>query len=590
NFASSPWSMMGAVGGAFFVVFGISYLFLNSVFNGDSTKVADAENEKTKLEEEANEEKDSDGDVRAKLALKQQQDELNELNESQNDNKKVTEKVNNLSKEKTDAKATTKPKAALRRETRNTSTPPPIQRIRSTPRRSITTSLPRPKPVRQATPPPKGVNKVAKSIVRPSEVERDPLAELNRLRTIGSFGEIDYSQVNNKNNSEVEETLVASTSSIYETPRERRLRRRREIPLGNATTSNNSSLETIRANNSTEKIKPKWKPVFETKEVEYTSDIPPKNKSNLIASDSYNIPISNYSSQFPSKQNQNFVEQIKQSKIHLNNNNYYTAKTTRALNDSNSFVEDIKQTKSQVKGSYSLKLASNQQYLAQEERFFSLGKPKYLMVGEYVSGRLLTPISQRQTKGQPNDSNRFVAKLTQDIRDNTGAIAIPSGTLLAVKIISVDGASAASVEVTAILKNETEYPLPPGTISVYGKNGRPLIAKQFKDKGGEIAQYDTTVAVMGGLAKVGEIINQPQDEETIEDPFTGRIRNTRRNRRRNVGGAILEGAFGELTDIVKKRAETSTREIISRPNTWFIPAKTNLTFIVNRSIQLPHRL
>ncbi|MEO1765519.1 MAG: hypothetical protein AAFR83_27265, partial [Cyanobacteria bacterium J06629_18] len=42
NFASSPWSMMGAVGGAFFLVFGISYLFLNSVFNGDSATVADA--------------------------------------------------------------------------------------------------------------------------------------------------------------------------------------------------------------------------------------------------------------------------------------------------------------------------------------------------------------------------------------------------------------------------------------------------------------------------------------------------------------------------------------------------------------------
>ncbi|NJO60335.1 MAG: TrbI/VirB10 family protein [Richelia sp. RM2_1_2] len=122
------------------------------------------------------------------------------------------------------------------------------------------------------------------------------------------------------------------------------------------------------------------------------------------------------------------------------------------------------------------------------------------------------------------------------------------------------------------------------------KNGRPLIAKQFKDKGGEIAQYDTTVAVMGGLAKVGEIINQPESEEIIEDPFTGRIRNTRRNSRRNIGGAVLEGAFGELTDTVKKRAETSTQEIISRPNTWFIPAKTKLTFIVNRSIQLPHRL
>ena len=95
---------------------------------------------------------------------------------------------------------------------------------------------------------------------------------------------------------------------------------------------------------------------------------------------------------------------------------------------------------------------------------------------------------------------------------------------------------------------------------------------------------------MGGLNKVGQIINQPEDEETIEDPLTGRIRNVRRNARRNIGGAILEGAFGELTGIVKKRAETSTQEIIARPNVWFIPARTQLTFIVNRSIQLPNQM
>ncbi|NJO60334.1 MAG: hypothetical protein HC836_19300 [Richelia sp. RM2_1_2] len=480
NFSSSPWSMMGAVGGAFFIVFGISYLFLNSVFNGNSATVADAEKKKNYVEEETNEEKENDGEIRARLALRQQQDELDKLNESQDDNEKVTQQVKKLSKEKTEVKTTAKPKAVSRREAINTSTPFPRQRNRSIPRRSInprsiTTSKPQPKSFKQATSSLKGINKVAKSIYRPSQVERDPIAELNRLRTIGSFGEIDYNQVNKKNNYEVNETLVASTSPIYETPRERRLHRRREMPLESITTSNNASLETIRVNNTIEKIKPKWEPVFETREIEFTPDIPPKNQLNLIASD--------YSSQSLTKLNSDFVEQIKQSEIHLTNNNYYTVKTHLASNDSNSFVEDIKQTKSQnkeIKSSYSLKFASNQQYLVQEERFFEASKPKYLMVGEYASGRLITPISQSQAEEQPSDSKRFVAKLTQNIRDNTGAIAIPSGTLLAVKIISVDEASAASVEVTAILKNETEYPLPPGTISAYGKMVDPLLPSNSK--------------------------------------------------------------------------------------------------------------
>ena len=619
NFASSPWSMMSAVGGAFFVVFGGGYLFLNSVFNGGSASVA--EEKEIKVEENAKATEENDGDVYAKLALKQQQDELAKLNSFQEmDDEEVTEEIEKAKKEgkdKTDtkqniaAKPKPRPRPAPRRVVKSTPrrpAPRPAPRRRATPvaqRRTSPapkrSSIPKaqPTPIKRATPPSSGVSKVAKNISREPQVAKDPLAELNRLRNIGSFGKINYAQASNKNNSQTKETLVANRSPIYETPRERRLRRRK-MQIENVAntqstnTSTDSSVRTIRANNAVKRIKPKWEPVFETEEVKFTPNVPENQPSPIALYSSPNIPIAtNYPPQ-SIKEKPDFIEKIKQAKIHQNNNNYYASQTSYlAQNNSSNLVEAIKRAKpqeKQIEDSHSFQTASNQQYLAQEERFFEVSKPKYLMVGEYANGRLLTPISQRQTEEQLNDNKRFVAKLTQDIRDNTGAIAIPRGTLLAVRIISVDGASAASVEVTAIIKNETEYPLPPGTISVYGKNGTPLIAKQFKDKGGEIARYDTTVAVMGGLAKVGEIINQPEDEETIEDPFTGRIRNTRRNSRRSIGGAVLEGAFGELTDVVKKRAETSTQEIISRPNTWFIPAKTKLTFIVNHSIQLPSRL
>ncbi|MEO0685942.1 MAG: hypothetical protein AAFY76_13090, partial [Cyanobacteria bacterium J06649_11] len=422
NFASSPWSMMGAVGGAFFLVFGISYLFLNSVFNSDSATVADTENKQLEVEAETNEEQDNDGEVRAKLALKQQQDELDKLNQSQDDNEEVTKKVKKLPEDKTDVKVTTKPRTVSRRETRNISMASPARRIRTVPRRSIP-SQPRPKPVRQTTLAPKRMEKIASSINRPSQVERDPLAELNRLRTIGSFGEIDYNEVNKKNNSRVKETLVASTSPVYETPRERRLRRREmqsenttSTRWGNPNTSKNTGSQISKVNNTIEKITPKWEPVFETRETEYSPDIPsdvtPDNQPNLIASSSPNISVtSNY---LPQSQNLNFINEAKQAKINQNKNKYVTQ-------NSNSFIDKIKQAKYK-NNHHPSQLSSNQQYLVQEERFFEASKPKYLMVGEHASGRLLTPISQGQKEEQSSDSKRFVAKLTQNIRNNTGAI------------------------------------------------------------------------------------------------------------------------------------------------------------------------
>ena len=117
-----------------------------------------------------------------------------------------------------------------------------------------------------------------------------------------------------------------------------------------------------------------------------------------------------------------------------------------------------------------------------------------------------------------------------------------------------------------------------------------IIAQQYKDKGGEIAQYDITVGLVSGLGKVGEIINQPDIQDEVEDELLdGTIRRRTRvnNSRRNIGGAVLEGAFGSLSDIIGRRAETSTREILARPNVWYIPSNTKITFLVNRTLELP---
>ncbi|MEM7552622.1 MAG: TrbI/VirB10 family protein [Cyanobacteria bacterium P01_A01_bin.84] len=584
NFASSPWSMMSAVGGAFFVVFGGGYLFLNSVFNGSSASIA--EDKEIKIEENSKLTEENDGDVYAKLALKQQQDELAKLNNLQGmDDEEVTEEIEKAKKEggdKTDtkqkvaAKPKPRPKPAPRRVARRSAparrpSPRPAPRPRAvpvahrrpapTPRRS-SVPKPQPRPVRRATPP-SGVSKVAKNISREPQVAKDPLAELNRLRNIGSFGKIDYSKDVKKKKSR---TAIASTSS-YETPRERRLKRRREQGDRNGQIASASGLRKSRTSNSVEKIRPKWKPVFENKEVENPS---------LIASNSP-VPTNASFSQINPDRELDFIEKIKEAKIRQNGNNFYDPQIRLAQNKglyaSNG---QIQPPAIQANNSFSSRRARN--------------NPRYLMVGEHASGRLLTPITQSQ-EGESSQSNRrFVAKLTEDIIDNRGEVAIPRETLLAVRINSVDGASVADVEVTAIIKNGTEYPIPPGTISVYGKKGRPLVAKQFGNKGGEIAQNDTTIAVMGSLAKVGEVINQPEEEETIEDPFTGRIRSRRRNSRRNIGGAVLEGAFGELTDTVKKRAETANEEIASRPSTWYIKAGKKLTFVVNDSVQLPSEM
>ncbi|MEJ1931403.1 TrbI/VirB10 family protein, partial [Nostoc sp. NIES-2111] len=237
--------------------------------------------------------------------------------------------------------------------------------------------------------------------------------------------------------------------------------------------------------------------------------------------------------------------------------------------------------------------AKSDKYLNQESQILQGKQTRYLTVGTFASGILVTPLVQAtvnsslgQQTSTPNNT-RSVARLTQDLRDNYGQVAIQAGTLLAVELASVDGGSVAIAHVRAIIKDNTEYPIGAGAISINGEGGRPLIARRFQDRGGEIARNDLFGGAVSALGKVGEVINQPDNEEEIEDEFTGRIRRRSSGNRRNITGALLEGFFGQVSQNISQRNQKATQEINSRPNTWFIGAGTKVTITVNRSLELP---
>ncbi|MDZ8259026.1 TrbI/VirB10 family protein [Nostoc sp. ChiQUE01b] len=238
-------------------------------------------------------------------------------------------------------------------------------------------------------------------------------------------------------------------------------------------------------------------------------------------------------------------------------------------------------------------LANN--YLPQESQILQGKQTRYLTVGTFASGVIVTPLvqttvnnsGQTQTQTLTFNNTRSVARLQEDLRDNYGQVAIPSDSLLAVELASVDGGSYAVAYVRAIIKDNTEYPISAGAISVTGKGGRPLIARRFQDRGGEIARSDLFGGAVSALGKVGEIMNQPDSEEEISDEFTGRIRKRSTGNQRNLTGALIEGFFGQVSQNISQRNQRNTQEITSRPNTWFIPQGTKVTFNVNRSLELP---
>ncbi|MDZ8264107.1 TrbI/VirB10 family protein [Nostoc sp. ChiQUE01b] len=470
---TSPWSRLGMVGIPLAGGFLVFFMLFNSIINGGNQ----AKKEEAKTVNQSTEQalSENDGDVYAQLALAKQAQELDKIDSQKN--KSQLKKVEKPSTQPQEVPISRQSVAVA------SSPPPPLRYVQ-----------------RNYSPPPREIAALPRnySVARPQPIATlkpatDPISELNRLRSLGSFGKIDYaSNITGLNN----DTLIDSGYKQPVKSQKISADSRIKEPLFS------ESSNTIERREGIEKIHPRW--------------LNTQSSAELIAG------IDNAS-------------------------------------------------------------ANN-----------SITKSRYLVVGQFADGVLMTPLVKEQsteqssTRQSETNSSRYLAKLNQDLHDNYGRVAIKAGTLVAIEVTSVDSASYTKAFVTSIIKDNTEYSIAKNAISVMGFGGNPLIAKPFKDKGGELARQDLTVGLVSGVGKVGEIMNQSDSSSSIINSAAGTFStNVTSNTRRNIGGAFLQGAFGKLGEIVGERSQASTQEIISRPNIWYIPKGTKVTFMVNRTLELP---
>ncbi len=518
DFVTSPWSRLGVIGGAFGVGFIAMYAVISPMMGGGETakkpEPTPAPTETAKPFEQ------KDGDAYAKLALQKQQSELESLNgkeekpetnleEEALGDKKPADSTTKIPVKKTTAPTKpTKPTKVTPQQTppapsRRTYRENPEPEVR--PRRSALlaarTETPRPvMTMPKISLPERSTNSTAASASSNSlsSTPKDPFAEIERLRSAGNIGKVEYGS---KEESTIASAQMEESNEEETPPRSRRSRRGGDAESATITNANDTQT-TPNNTGEPEELRPRWEPA------------------------SYN----------------------------------------------------------QVEFTAANKQLDNENFLAQEARILEGQQPQYLVVGSSTKATLITPLIL--TQGTTNGKLRFVARLDEPIKSNIGAVAIPAGTQVAVAVSSVDAGFNIYAEVTAILKDQTEYPVTSGAISILGKGNTPLIARPFKDKGGEIARYDGTLAAVAGLAKLGEIMNKPDSSTTQNLPLGGTVTSTSGGGR-NVTGALLEGAFGALGQSINSRTQAANSEIASRPNVWYVPANTKVSILVNRSIKLP---
>lgn len=450
----------------------------------------------------------------------------------------------------------------------------------------------------------------AKLALQKQAEELEAFKEQNRIRQESPVEKQDKQTVENLPRTKTIPNKSVSKETSSTVTREQQPRRpmRRQIPVREAPIARSSPpVQTV----ATSTILPKQQTTFKapTKpsdplaelanlrslgsggQIYYAAAIT-NEKQEVTSTQIRDISTSDYTPRRRSSYNRN--SQLETLETVTTNNSSSDLDST--VDNNNGGIEELKakwtpviSEKTLTKSDKVTNFSDSKNYYPEEAAIIEGREEQYLRVGEYTTGILETPVvwSANVNSNNSHIQTKFVVKLTQPLMSNIGKEAIPANTLLSAEIQGVDSSGRVTAVVTAILKDGTEYTLRPGTIVIQGKGGEPLIANQYRDKGKEILSLDAGLGLMSGLAKVGEVVNQPDIESSISQSNGGFSSiQTSRNGNRSLLGAFAQGAFGTVSKQVEERNQKAIAEIIKRPNIWFIPPNTKINVQVNRSLRL----
>ncbi|PSB27291.1 hypothetical protein [Stenomitos frigidus] len=217
-------------------------------------------------------------------------------------------------------------------------------------------------------------------------------------------------------------------------------------------------------------------------------------------------------------------------------------------------------------------------------------QPRRVAIGTTVSARVVVPmIASQDSQGL----GRFVVELTQDVPAMDRSIALPKGTLLITELTNLEkqthlvNQSAVAIVYKDHLGQPQQQQIPAESLLVRGRGGEPLIATSNSDPGGAIAGQDFLVSLLSGLGKIGEVVNRPQEDNTIIlDGLSSSQVSRRTTREPNLLAAALEGAFGVAADRLRQRSDQATEALLSQPKVLIVKQDEEVSVVFNTFFEI----
>ena len=205
-------------------------------------------------------------------------------------------------------------------------------------------------------------------------------------------------------------------------------------------------------------------------------------------------------------------------------------------------------------------------------QYLETDKTPNLLVGNKTKGKLLAPLIQSKkmawnqktmtpTKGSNGENEeKFIVLLTEPLKNNNRII-LPKNTEIIAQA-NIQDSGLVQLQVTGIVSNNQEYPIPPGALAIYSKKGNPLIASTLDDnKHG----HSTTKKLMNLFA--GSLSNSFRSENNI-------LNNT------------LESGLSSISQQTLRSNNRRLQNIPSSTKLWIVKAGTKVQIIVQQPFYL----
>jgi hypothetical protein len=227
--------------------------------------------------------------------------------------------------------------------------------------------------------------------------------------------------------------------------------------------------------------------------------------------------------------------------------------------------------------------ASVSSQITEEQRFLQEKSPQQLTIGQTALGQLQSALVWETSRGQKDSdvAERFVVTLSTPLTNAQGEEILPVGTPMLVAVQSVHESGRVTAVVEAVVKDGTEYPLPPGSIFLRGTGGNPLIANLVQGGNSQQMNANVTTFMLGALSKTGELLNRGSTSTFVSG---GNFSQTQEFNSPNYIGGLLEGGFTPLAERLNQQHENRLSSLDSRTPLWIVEKGSTVEIFVNQSI------